>query len=498
LSTDLSTDLLGLIALLPGPACVAVACSGGRDSMALLHAAASLARQVAGLSVVALHVHHGLSTQADEWVAHVQAQCQAWATLGWPVRAEIRQVTCLIAGRSVEAAAREARYAALAEMARELGADRVLLAHHRRDQAETFLLQALRGAAVAGLASMPTDVWRHGVRWVRPWLGQSREAIEAYGRAHQITYVDDDSNADLRFARNRVRHDVWASLTTAFPQAEQALADAARRLTDAQVVLDEALAERVRALCAGGAADGHGGDAAAGAQASLNAAAWARLDAPHRRLTLMHWYRQCAGEALPASWVDRLAMELPRVLRKDEPASWPPVGLGLYRGRLRWLADMAGRVAQIRSVEQGVSEPMHDWFGAVLQQAGKAIVPDTTVSFPEADDAHILPEWGGVLRVQAVAECGVPRAVLQGLSLCLRGGGETFQLGPGRPARALRKQYQQQGVPAWCRDGPLAWSGDRLVFVPGLGMDARVWAPEGEPQWALAWHPNASNGLNQA
>jgi tRNA(Ile)-lysidine synthase len=495
----LSTDLLALLALPPGPACVAVACSGGRDSIALLHATASAAQHVPGLAVVALHVHHGLSPQADAWAAHVVAQCGAWAAQGLPVRAVVQRVNCdLAGGRSVEAAAREARYAALAHMACEQGAAMVLLAHHRRDQAETFLLQALRGAGVAGLAAMPDEALREGVLWVRPWLGVAREAIEAYVRDQRIPFIDDDSNDDTRFARNRLRHQVWPPLVQAFPQAEQALADAARRLADTQHVLDVAVAAQVRGLCsvAGGAGGGGGGGDLGSAlreerAAELGVAGWCQLDGPHRRLTLMHWYRQCAGAPLPATWVDRLADELPQVWRKGEPASWPPVGLGLYRGRLHWQRGMAEQVAQIRSNVQGASEPMQDWFGAKVHTVATSPATEASVCLDLLEvDEIALPQWGGVLRVQAVTAQGVPRASLQGLSLRARSGGESFQLGPQRPARALRKQYQQQAVPAWCRGGPLVWRSDQLLFVPGLGMDARCWAPEDEPQWKLVWQPD--------
>jgi tRNA(Ile)-lysidine synthase len=490
----LSADLLAPLTLPSGPACVAVACSGGRDSIALLHATVSAARHVPGLAVVALHVHHGLSPQADAWAAHVVAHCGTWAEQGLPVSAVVQRVQCeLGSGRSVEAAAREVRYAALAEMARERGAATVLLAHHRRDQAETFLLQALRGAGVAGLAAMPDEVVRGSVRWVRPWLGVAREAIEAYVHAHHIPFVDDDSNDDTRFARNRLRHQVWQPLVQAFPQAEQALADAARRLADAQHVLEAAVAAQVRSLCSGAdnGRDDIGSDTREPA-GELSVAGWCQLDAPHRRLTLMHWYRQCAGAALPATWVERLADELPQVWRKREPASWPPVGLGLYRGRLRWQRGMAEQMAQIRSNVQDAGELAPAWFAlaARTEDDKPAIQAEACIDLREADEIA-MPLWGGVLRVQAVAAQGVPRASLHDLSLRARSGGESFQLGPGRPARALRKQYQQQAVPAWCRGGPLVWRGEQLLFVPGLGMDARQWAPEGEPQWTLVWLPDA-------
>ena len=129
---------------------IAVAASGGRDSTALLHLTA---RQAEGgdLEVWALHVHHGLMPQADAWLNQLQAQCARWARRGYPVRFKAHRLAGVPAkGDSVEAWARRERYAALTRMAQEEGIDTVLLAHHRRDQAETVLLQALRGAGAAG------------------------------------------------------------------------------------------------------------------------------------------------------------------------------------------------------------------------------------------------------------------------------------------------------------------------------------------------------------
>src|SRR3989338_6181543 len=220
------------------PGWVAVAFSGGRDSTALLHATAVAARDWPGATVVALHVHHGLSAQADGWQRHAEAACQVWAAEGLPVRLLCRRVRLnLSVGDSVEAVARAARYTALQEMAREAHADLLLLAHHRQDQAETLLLQALRGGGLAGLAGIPRDVIREGVRWVRPWLDHPRSAIEAYVAAHGLVYIDDDSNADPRYARNLLRMSVWPALVSAFPDAEANLAASARRLSDALPVM---------------------------------------------------------------------------------------------------------------------------------------------------------------------------------------------------------------------------------------------------------------------
>lgn len=440
-----------------GPAVVAVACSGGRDSLALLHATARAARDVPGLAVVALHVHHGLSAHADAWQAHVERCCTAWAAQGLPVRCVVRRVACTEAGQGLEAAARTARYAALREMALAVGTDRVLLAHHRRDQAETVLLQALRGGSAAGLSAMPRELWREGICWIRPWLRHPREAVEAYIAAHGLVSVEDDSNDSPAFTRNRVRLALWPALTAAFPEAEAALAASARRLADAQAVVEQAVAGALA-----GRVDATG---------ALDAAAWAQLDAPMRRLALVAWSKRDGRAGWPSSWVERLADEVPALLARQRPARWAALGVSLYRGWLRF--DAGERVGR--------------------EQADVTAPPPEvcSVSMP-ADGVLSVPAWRGQLRAEPVAARGVPWDALQAMRLGARAGGEQFQAGLRRPPRALKKQYQQVGVPAWQREGPLCWRDGTLLFAPGLGMDARHWAPEGAPQWVLRWVPDAA------
>ena len=219
---------------------VGVAYSGGRDSTALLHATLAAKSPDDGTRVLALHVHHGLSPNADAWLTHCAAQCKRWSERGWLVEFHSHRLTGQPGpSESVEAWARQARYQALRMMALEHGISVVLLAHHQRDQAETLLLQALRGAGVAGLAGMPRSVERTGITWQRPWLDRPWREIEAYVRLHQLEHIVDDSNIDVRFARNRLRLQVWPSLINAFAQADAALADAATWAQEAVSALDE-------------------------------------------------------------------------------------------------------------------------------------------------------------------------------------------------------------------------------------------------------------------
>ncbi len=436
-------------------ACVAVAYSGGRDSTALLHATVREAHARGDTDVLALHVHHGLSPHADAWLAHAKQLCDAWAAQGWPVRlCHTKVVVSHETGDSLEAQARQARYAALADMAMSEGADVVLLAHHQRDQAETLLLQALRGGGVAGLAAMPIEARRHGVRWLRPWLSHSREAIEAYVAQHALPFIEDDSNADTRFARNRLRLEVWPALLAAFPQAEASLAASAQHLADALPALTRAGRQSLADL--GWLPE---------APAHLPAQAWSELPESDRREVLRHWYREVSGLGLSASWLRRLAREVPAVLARAGHAHWAPVQLGLYRGVLSW-------------------SPVGEWAGSA--QEGFATSGSLCIDAP---GLIALPGWRGHLRVSPIASGGLSPAWLADARVQAREGGESFQLGAGRPARALKKQFQDLGVPAWARQGPLLWAGDRLLWVPGLGVDARVMAEPGAEQWALEWVP---------
>lgn len=302
------------------PCRVGVACSGGRDSTALLHATAHAAGPL-GVEVVALHVHHGLLPQAEDWWRHLQKRCSRWRQAGWPVRFSGARLQGRPApGDSVEAWARRERYRALEAMATEQGIDLVLLAHHRRDQAETVLLQALRGAGPAGLSAMPRSARRQGITWVRPWLDQPREAIEAYLRRHRLGAVEDPSNTDARYARNRLRTQLWPAFAQAFPAAEVALAGCARRMQEAQACLVEIATIDARAAIDAGV---------------LDVAAWSALSEARRANLLRHWATGWSTAGLPDSLGVRLLAELPGARSGNR---WPAPGgwLRLQRGRLRF------------------------------------------------------------------------------------------------------------------------------------------------------------------
>ena len=438
---------------------VAVAFSGGRDSLALLHTTCHAA-QALGLQVVALHVHHGLLGEADGWLLRAQRLCARWARRGWPLRLRWARLSGQPApGDSLEAWARQGRYQALGAMAREEGATLLLLAHHRRDQAETWLLQALRGGGPAGLSAMPLAVQRDGLVWARPWLRQPATAIDSYVRRHRLQPVQDPSNADPALARSRLRLQVWPMLSAAFADAEATLAAAASQAQLARAALDE-----LAALDLAGCVD---------AQRRLLVAAWRQLSPARQANALRAWWRDVSGRGMAETLATRLLTEL----RPGASGQWP-AGHGwrcvLYRGALR--------------LDVQPAEPAAPAAAGAAGAAGNPLLLTLNLSAP---GCWPLPGWGGAFEVRAVSQGGQPLQLLEAVTPRPRGGGEHFQARPDSLPRSLKKQFQAAAVPAADRAGPLLFTTDgRLLFVPGLGPDARCLAAAGEPQLGLHWRPD--------
>jgi len=221
----------------PLPA-IAVAYSGGLDSTVLLH----LMRHYADEHQIALrafHVHHGLSADADLWLGHCRNTCVALGIAFDERRVKLESDD----GNSIEEAARDARYAALGAMCREHGVNLLLTAHHVDDQAETVLLQMLRGSGLVGMAGMdganraPGLLGSDAIVIARPLLGVLRSELENFARRHGIVNIEDESNTDPRFARNALRHRVMPAMEANFPGFQQRFARAAQHARAAQGLL---------------------------------------------------------------------------------------------------------------------------------------------------------------------------------------------------------------------------------------------------------------------
>jgi len=215
---------------------LAIGLSGGVDSVALLHVLKNGAAE-SGFFLNAIHVHHGLSPNAGAWAQFCRALCTRW---GVPLA--VRRVKVAKKGKGPEAAAREARYRAF----KNIPCDAVALAHNRDDQAETVLMNLLRGAGVRGARGMPPRSRFDGKMLLRPLLEVPRAAILAYAREQGLEWVEDESNADEALTRNFVRRRLGPLIESRFPRWRESLARAARHFAgmelDAQALLREFLA----------------------------------------------------------------------------------------------------------------------------------------------------------------------------------------------------------------------------------------------------------------
>ena len=419
------------------PSRLCVALSGGRDSVVLLHALSQLVSST-GMPLVlsAVHVNHGISPHVDEWAEFCTMFCH---DLGVPlniVRVEVPRDS----GEGLEGAARRIRHAVFADCA----ADWLALAHHRDDQAETVLLNLLRGAGVAGAAGMLAErLQSHGPSLMRPLLEVPRAKIEAYAAEHGLRWIDDESNGDVHFRRNFLRRDVMPLLGQKFPSAQKSLARAASHFAETSMLLDD-LARLDRAALAT--------PAGRIALAGFNALSPARA----RNLLRFEWV--AAGFRAPDTrWIDEALRQLASVGAMSETCLTTVDGeLHVYRDELHIVG--------------------HHAHGSVLPLSWSG----------EAQ----LPWADGQVQFMPATGLGIRRALLDagGVALHSRQGGERLQLHPRRPRRTLRKLLQEAAVPPWERERlPYLWCNERLLWVGGLGVDAESVCSPGEEGVLPVW-----------
>ncbi|MFM0213238.1 tRNA lysidine(34) synthetase TilS [Paraburkholderia sediminicola] len=477
------------LSVLPASAHIAIAFSGGVDSSVLLDAAV----RVAGASrCVALHVHHGLSTHADEWLAHCDVFARARGVEFAAQRVEVPRDV----GMSVEAAARDARYRALDAMCAARGIHTLWLAQHADDQAETVLLQLLRGAGLAGLAAMAPEYLPAGASAVRvrPLLGLLRAQLEQYASARNLRWIDDDSNADLRYARNALRHEVTPALAVHFPGFRDALARTAAHAASAQRLLDD-----LARIDLDGAGRDEGRALAHDALLSLD---------DDRALNLLRYWMRMRGlvAASTARLVDALR-QLREVgaageghsLRIDHAGQ----ALRSYRGLVYWEAgDSSEPADETALTERAVCELA--WQGEAiwrLSQWRGTFVFAPVEADPEADrdgeagaDSEANGDTSGSADAAPNDPDTIPLSVLRRalLSARSRSGGERMRTSaaPGSPSRTLKNLFQERGIPAWKRDVPLLYVGDDLLFVPLLGVNRAAMPRQvdaAEPRIRIIW-----------
>ncbi len=432
---------------------IALACSGGLDSSVLLNLATAACQQ-RGIALFVFHVHHGLSPNADHWLTHCEAQAHQAGVSFAARRVQIDSHNKL----GIEQAARLARYEALADLCNEHGVNLLLTAHHQDDQAETVLLQLLRGAGLPGLSAMAMLQTKHallggGIALGRPLLEITRADIEAFAELNAISHIVDESNADIRFRRNEIRHQLMPLLEQTQPGVQQSIARSARHLQAAQNLLDELAMIDLQSCTEAGIAPVLVID-------RLQQLSDDRLDN-----LLRYWLKQCGADHYPSDAQLFQLREQMLHAREDAHPLLTLCGLMLERRSGRLVANRASSLP--------------------------TALPEEMLVHWQGETEIVIPAWQGRLVFES-GGAGLSREqLLQGpLRLRARRGGERLQLDLKRPSRTLKNLFQESDVPARGRPWlPLLYLGDELIFVAGLGMDVR--AGQAGDGIRLRWQPDA-------
>ncbi|HEX7062536.1 MAG TPA: tRNA lysidine(34) synthetase TilS [Woeseiaceae bacterium] len=429
-------ERLATLAREPKPARWLVGFSGGIDSTVLLHA---LTRAGPGqdIPVTAVHVNHGLQAGAARWEVHCR---EVASRLG--VELVVRRIAVPVGDpRGTEAAARELRYRAFAEAARP--GDYVLTAHHRDDQAETLLLNLLRGSGAAGLAGIGARRALGAGMLLRPLLGVSRAEIEAYAAEHGLAWCDDPSNADASFDRNYLRREILPALERRWPAARAKLAQSAALQGEAAELAGDLARQDLAAL---------GGD-----PARLHLGALRRLSEARQRNVLRHAIRRLALPPAPRARLTQVVRELVTAAPDSRPrVGWPGAEVRRYRDR-------------------------------VYVQAPAACRPEpASLTITANDEPVALGPGLGRLRLEQAESGGIaPALAAAGLKIAFRRGGETLRPLHRGHTHALKKLFQEQGIVPWRRGlVPLLYAGERLVAVGDLWIAEEAWSA---PGFAVRW-----------
>lgn len=424
-----------------------LAYSGGLDSHVLLHALHGLIVRQPGVTLGAVHVHHGLRPEADQWAAHCMAVCAALDIPCQVLHVQARPA----AGESPEDAARRARYHALRGVV-EAG-DCLLTAHHQDDQAETLLLQLLRGCGVAGLAGMPVCAEFGAGLLARPLLTHSRAELRDYAEHYSLRWVEDGSNAETGFDRNYLRHEIMPRLRARWPATAAALTRSAGHCAAATELLQTLATQDLAGLR--GPVPG-----------TLMINRLQTLDATRQDNVLRAWIRELGLPMPSTAHLRQVRCELMTAAVDAMPCvRWPGAELRRYRDLLHAMTPL----------------PVHD-VGQVLDW--------------DLQQPLTLPGGNGHLRVAQGLGQGLDPALRgQRISVRFRRGGEICKpVGRGHH-HDLRKLFQEAGVPPWQRERiPLLYVDGELAAVVGFWVCEPYQAAAQGPGLVVEWCASVPSG----
>ena len=409
--------------------------SGGLDSCVLLHLLANMQTQL-DFKLKAIHVHHGLSSSADDWLNFCKQKCKLLDIEFDAVKVKINEKGSL----GIEGEARELRYEAIKKKQKGV----VALGHHQNDKAETLLLQLLRGSGLKGLAGM--HEFDEERKFWRPMLNIKKELLEKYASENDIKYIKDESNEDINFDRNFIRKKVLPLIESRYPASIETISRSATNISEGHQINELLALDDSKNVMSD--------DGSYLLISDLN-------KLPNlRAINLIRWWLSFNDLLMPSKKnVEELFRQV-KLIKKD-------TSLNLKISNDRSIRAFDDKLL-IVSIMNDLPSYHFKWAG------------QEEIELPNKSKLHFVKTKKGGLSLSKLGA--------KSLYIKSRSGGEKLKSFPDQPSRSLKYLFQKADIPHWERDQvPLVYANEQLVAVPNLGVQYEYQSKVGEVGYQIKW-----------
>lgn len=432
------TKLKDILSEYPDAETCWIAYSGGLDSHVLLHVLASIQNKIKS-KLIAVHINHGISNDADLWVKHCQRICEDLVIEFQTFSVDLSHKS----DKGTEAFAREKRYEVLGNLISSH--DLLLTAHHMDDQVETILLQLMRGSGPDGLVGMPqAREFSKGIL-LRPLLDYSREKIRDYALSESLSWVEDESNKSNKYDRNFLRNRIIPELITRWPGALKTIQRAARHQAEARSLINEISRCDLDVVCES-------------IYTKVDISRFNNLSGIRKKNVLRAWIKKNKLDMPDAQIIEKIIAEVIHANTDRNPCvKWKGGEVRRYRGYLYIMKLLPAHDVGLRKL----------W---------------------DLDES--LKLTSGYLKAVSGKGSGIKKDMLSNdiVEIRYRQGGEQIRPSGRVETHELKKLFQAQGILPWLRDRiPLIYHKNELIAVADLWVESKYAATEDEATWQIIW-----------